>query len=155
MYLHIYSVLPPLLYNYIISDCVCEGWGGEYTKSGAVGAALCVSEKKVYFTASLRAFAARIFGTRMAGTWTVSPVRGFRASRAFRILASKIPNPAIDTWSPSFIADVIESKTQSTARSASAFVVSSTSCTLLMRSALFIGLEIISKASVISRSRHV
>ena len=35
-----------------------------------------------YFTASFRAFAARNFGTRIAGTSIDSPVRGFRAVRA-------------------------------------------------------------------------
>jgi hypothetical protein len=51
----------------------------------------------IYFTESFKALAARNFGTRIAGTVTVSPVRGFRASRLARILASKIPKPATDT----------------------------------------------------------
>ena len=93
---------------------------------------------ETYLTASLRALAARNFGTRIAGTSMASPVRGLRAVRALRILAEKIPRPAIDTSLPSLRVSTIELIRVSTARSASALVTSSDSCTLLMRSALFI-----------------
>jgi len=50
-----------------------------------------------YFTASLSAFAARNFGTRIALICTASPVRGLRPTRAGRTFAEKIPSPAIET----------------------------------------------------------
>lgn len=102
------------------------------------GAGVCSGEQCDYFTASFSAFAARNFGTRIAGTSIDSPVRGLRAVRALRILAEKIPRPAIDTSVPSLSASTIEPITVSTARSASAFETSRFSCTLLMMSALFI-----------------
>ena len=61
---------------------------------------MCANFWSYYFTASLSAFAARNFGTRIAGTSIDSPVRGLRAVRAFRIFAEKIPRPAIDTSVP-------------------------------------------------------
>jgi hypothetical protein len=53
---------------------------------------------------------------------TVSPVLGFRASRAARFLAEKIPNPASDTSSPFFKVEIIESMINCTTSSDCVFV---------------------------------
>jgi hypothetical protein len=71
----------------------CEKCG--YTKRNKTS-----PDDNYYFTASFNAFAARNFGTRIAGTSTISPVRGLRALRALRCFAEKIPRPAIETSSP-------------------------------------------------------
>lgn len=70
---------------------------------------VCESQKGNYLTASFKAFAARNFGTVVAATWTVSPVFGFRAVRAARAFAEKIPSPASETSPPFFKVDVISS----------------------------------------------
>jgi hypothetical protein len=92
----------------------------------------------VYFTASLRAFAGRNLGTRIAGTEIDSPVRGFRAIRAARVLVEKMPSPAIDTSPPFFREETIESITVSTTSSACTFVPPSLLCTASTIATLFI-----------------
>lgn len=79
-------------------------------------------ERIIYFTASFNALAARNFGTVIAGTCTVAPVRGLRAARAARFFTEKMPRPAIDTSPPLLSVAMIASSIVSIARSASAFV---------------------------------
>lgn len=105
---------------------------------------------KNYFTASLSAFAARNFGTRIAGISIDSPVRGLRPVRAFRVFDEKIPRPAIETSFPFFKESTIQSIAVSTARSASARVPPTVSCTLSIMSALFIVYEIGTKWRLIT-----
>jgi hypothetical protein len=69
--------------------------------------------------------------------WMVAPVRGLRPVRPARVLASKIPRPAIETSSPRFKYSVTPEMIASTARSASALVQPIVECTRSMRSALF------------------
>jgi hypothetical protein len=51
-------------------------------------------------TTSRKLCPARNTGTFVALTRTVSPLRGFRATRALRSRRSKVPNPTSDTRSP-------------------------------------------------------
>jgi hypothetical protein len=55
-------------------------------------------------TMSRKLCPARNTGTFVALTRTVSPLRGFRATRALRSRRSKVPNPTSDTRSPRFTA---------------------------------------------------
>ena len=66
-----------------------------------------------------------------------SPVRGLRPVVAFLLTTLKEPNPTRRTSSPPFRELVIESKTPSTARAASAFDMSVASATDFTRSFLF------------------
>jgi hypothetical protein len=71
-----------------------------------------------YLTASLSALAAENFGTFVAGTLTVSPVFGLRASRALRSFTVNLPRPAIATSSPLVSVFTIVPNTVSTTSSA-------------------------------------
>ncbi len=93
------------------------GFGGKI-KAAHVGGFDFQKGRVNYFTASLRAFAARNLGTFIAGTEIDSPVRGFRAWRAFRVLTEKMPRPAIDTSSPFLSPATMLSNTLSTTCSA-------------------------------------
>lgn len=90
------------------------------------------------FTASLKALAALNFGTVVAGTSIDSPVRGFRAVRAFRACGMNDPNPASETSSPFATVSTIVSRTVATTFSDSTFVPPSTSCTFSASACLFI-----------------
>ena len=68
-----------------------------------------------YLTASLSALPGLKAGTLLAGISISSPVCGLRPLRAARSRTSKLPNPINCTFSPSFKAFKIESKTASTA----------------------------------------
>lgn len=60
-----------------------------------------------YFTAFFSSRPALNFGAFLAGTLIVSPVRGFRAVRAFRLATENVPKPTNATLSPLLRAFVV------------------------------------------------
>src|SRR5690606_41733640 len=70
----------------------------------------------------------------------VSPVRGFRPTRALRGRTSKVPNPTRETFSPLARAFSMLAMKELMARSVSFLVRPVSWATLLIRSALFIQL---------------
>src|SRR5205807_785655 len=79
-------------------------------------------ESDDYFTASLSSFDAVNRGTVRAGTFTGSPVCGFRAMRAFRLETLNVPNPGKRTRSPFLRVLVNSPVTSSTIRPPSALL---------------------------------
>ncbi len=105
--------------------------------AGAFLAVLVAVAFRAPETNALKSEAGRNFGTFVAFTLTVWPVLGLRAVRAPRAMFSKMPKPAIWTFSPFVTAPLISSTTASTISVASLRLFSSRSARLSISSALF------------------
>ncbi len=88
-------------------------------------------------TTALNCAPGRKAGTEVGFTFTVSPVRGLRATRAARRRCSKTPNPVMVTLSPLCTARTIVSTTFSTAAVACRRSEPNLSVSTSMSSALF------------------
>ena len=106
---------------------VTNGFGGAGARDGVqrevsrVGRCRCRCVGHVRsLTASLSAFPALNAGAFEAAMAMLSPVRGLRPWRAARVLAVKLPKPAMETVSPRVSASATAAKTALTTRSAAA-----------------------------------